>query len=403
MKKTLVLALTLAVAVSTQAQNAIRSTSFGDNWSIGVDGGVATPLSHGHAFFGDMRGQFGLHIQKQISPVFGLGIEGTAAVNTSSWNTGYFTTILDNTYPVRPERSSTAIDNMYIGAYGTVNLMNLFGGYTYQKRLFEMELTAGIGWGHDFFSKLALHPYSIDALDQNYMATKFGFNFNFNVTENLTIAVKPYLAWNMTGTEYRPLDVDFTSAAYSREKLTFNLMAGVTYNFGPGFIPVDTRNQGEIDALNAQINALRSDIAACNAATAAAAATAADLANQLEACKNRKPEVVKEVNNNLQSVRYIFYKIGSSVIGADQMPNVEMVASYLKNHPNSKVVVKGYASQDGNRDFNIKLAAARAESVKNALVKKYGIKADRITAEGEGIGHMFTENDWNRVSICTLD
>ena len=180
-------------------------------------------------------------------------------------------------------------------------------------------------------------------------------------------------------------------------------MAGVSYNFGPGFLPVDGRNQAQIDALNAQINSLRADIAACNAATAAAAATAADMANQLEACKNRKPEVIKEVNNNLQSVRYIFYKIGSSVITADQMPNVEMVASYMKNHPNSKVVIKGYASQDGNLDFNIKLAAARAESVKNALIKKYGVKADRITAEGEGIGHMFTENDWNRVSICTLD
>ena len=113
--------------------------------------------------------------------------------------------------------------------------------------------------------------------------------------------------------------------------------------------------------------------------------------------------MIKEVNNNLQSVRYIFYKVGSSVITADQMPNVEMVASYMKNHKNSKVLVKGYASQDGNLDFNIKLAQARAESVKNALINKYGIKADRIKAEGEGIGHMFTENDWNRVSICTLD
>ncbi len=79
-----------------------------------------------------------------------------------------------------------------------------------------------------------------------------------------------------------------------------------------------------------------------------------------------------------------------------------MVASYLKNHKDAKVVVKGYASQDGNEEFNIKLAQARAESVKTALVNKYGIEANRIQAEGEGIGHMFSENDWNRVSICTL-
>ena len=37
------------------------------------------------------------------------------------------------------------------------------------------------------------------------------------------------------------------------------------------------------------------------------------------------------------------------------------------------------------------------------LISKYGIPADRITAEGEGIGNMFDEESWNRVSICTLE
>ncbi len=118
---------------------------------------------------------------------------------------------------------------------------------------------------------------------------------------------------------------------------------------------------------------------------------------------NQKPQVVKEVSTNLESVRYVFFRIGSSKITSDQMPNVEMIADYLKHHPDSKVVVKGYASQDGNEEFNIKLAAARAESVRDALIKKYGIKASRISAEGQGIGHMFSEESWNRVSICTID
>lgn len=80
-----------------------------------------------------------------------------------------------------------------------------------------------------------------------------------------------------------------------------------------------------------------------------------------------------------------------------------MIADYMKNHPDSKVVIKGYASQDGNLDFNIRLAKNRAEAVKEALIKKYKISADRIQAEGRGIGHMFEEESWNRVSICTLE
>ena len=40
---------------------------------------------------------------------------------------------------------------------------------------------------------------------------------------------------------------------------------------------------------------------------------------------------------------------------------------------------------------------------KTILVNKYKINASRITAEGQGVGDMFTEPDWNRVSICTIE
>ncbi|MBD5297943.1 MAG: hypothetical protein HDS21_07700, partial [Bacteroides sp.] len=328
MKKILLAAVATVSLMSAQAQKAYQPVSFLDNWSVGLDGGVTTPLAKGHAFFGDMRGAFGLHVQKQVSPVVAVGVEGLAGVNTSSWNKALF----EDTFAdyVLPGKSKTAIDNMYVGAYASFNLMNLFGGYNGKARLFEIELVGGAGWGHEFFNKMALFPMSIDAKDQNYFVTKAGLNFNFNVAENWTISLKPSVSFNMTGTEYNALNVDQTSAAYSRAKAAFNCVAGVTYNFGPGFLLADTKNQGEIDALNAQINQLRADIAACAATVAATEATNAALAAELEACKNRKPEVIEKVSNNLQSVRYIFYKIGSSTITADQQPNVEMVASYLK-------------------------------------------------------------------------
>ena len=39
----------------------------------------------------------------------------------------------------------------------------------------------------------------------------------------------------------------------------------------------------------------------------------------------------------------------------------------------------------------------------SALIEKYGIAADRIIAQGEGISNMFVVNEWNRVSICTIE
>ncbi len=387
MKKVILSALAAVGILTAQAQQAYQWPSFGDNWSIGLDGGVTTPLAKHHAFFGDMRGTAGLHVQTQVTPVFAFGFEGYWGVNTSSW--------------FGREHRHVTFDNSYVGFYGGVNLMNLFGGYNCTGRKFDIEAVLGAGWGHDYANEQADQTGN---KDYNYMVTKYGLNFNYNVNPNLTISLKPSIAWNMTGSIYSGFpEVKQTSVAYTSKLATFNCAVGVTYHFGPGFICADTKNQAEIDKLNAELNGLRAKIEACNAAAAAAKAENAAVVAELAACKNRKPVVVEKVSDNLQSVRYIFYKVGSSKITADQQPNVEMVASYLKNHKDAKVVVKGYASQDGNLEFNKKLAAARAESVKTALVKKYGIAADRITAVGEGIGSMFSENDWNRVSICTLE
>ena len=63
---------------------------------------------------------------------------------------------------------------------------------------------------------------------------------------------------------------------------------------------------------------------------------------------------------------------------------------------------KGYASPEGSAEINQRLATKRAENVKKALMTKYGIKEDRIQAEGKGVGDSFSEPDWNRVSICTI-
>ena len=41
-------------------------------------------------------------------------------------------------------------------------------------------------------------------------------------------------------------------------------------------------------------------------------------------------------------------------------------------------------------------------SVKKELVKRYGIAAGRVRAEGMGVGDLFAENSWNRVSVCTV-
>ena len=129
MKKVFILAAAACAVIGAQAQEtkAFVAPGFFDNWSVGIDGGATTPLAKHHAFFGDMRGAFGLHIQKQVSPVVAVGVEGALAVNTSSWSQKYFEDIFADYY--LSGRSSTAFDHSYVGAYASFNLFNLFGGF----------------------------------------------------------------------------------------------------------------------------------------------------------------------------------------------------------------------------------------------------------------------------------
>lgn len=155
MKKIVLMAAIAATAIAANAQNAIQAPRFSDNWSLGLDGGVTTPMNH-HAFFGDMRAIVGLHLDKQITPAFAIGAEGAFGINTSRWY---------------GPQSSTAFDNSYVGVYGAVNLFNLFGGYQCAGRPFDIEAVAGAGWGHYFETRVE---------DENFFATKVGLNFNFN-------------------------------------------------------------------------------------------------------------------------------------------------------------------------------------------------------------------------------
>lgn len=375
MKTNLLTAIGLAVVsgFSLGAQTVEEPSTFA-NVYIGAGGGVVTPM-HNHPFFGAMRGSAGVFIGKQLTPTFGVGIESAFSVNTSSWG---------------GPRSANAFDNSYVGLYGTVDLFNLFGGYQCATRPFSIEALAGAGWGHDYY------PKSV-AQDYNYFATKFGLNFNFNVTDNVTIALKPAVTWNMNG-EYEQSNV-----GYNINDATFSLFATVAYRFGDGFPCVKPYDAAQVNSLNARINELRNQVAAESANAEQWATRAQSLAADLDSCRARKPQIITKVENNLSSVRFVFFRVGSHAITADQRPNVEMIADYMKNHPKSNVVIKGYASPEGNYEFNVKLAQARADAVKNVLISKYKIAASRITAEGEGIGKMFEEESWNRVSICTLE
>ena len=109
--------------------------------------------------------------------------------------------------------------------------------------------------------------------------------------------------------------------------------------------------------------------------------------------KNIKSETV----TNLQPT--VLFRQGKAVIDPAQYAPLELIASYMKNHPEAKVEIRGYASPEGSAEINQKLSNARAEAVKTALVKKYKIAASRLTTKGMGVTDtLFEEVSFNRVA-----
>ena len=374
--KKIVASLVLCMAViAANAQKAVEGNKFTDNWSVGFNAGGTTPLTHS-AFFKNMRAVLGVGLDKQVTPVLGLGFEAMISINTTP--------------------SRTAFDNTNLSVLGTLNLSNLFGGYAGAPRLFEVETVAGIGWLH----------YAVNGeSDLNSMSSKLGLNFNFNLGEEKawTLAFKPALVYDMSadGTD---------NVCFNANRAAWEFTAGLKYHFSCSngkhyFTIVKPYNQSEIDALNDQINNMRREADDNAAALKNANQKAADLEKALNDCKNQAPKVITEtVTNNKKTLESVVtFRQGGTSVESSQTPNVERIATYLKNHKNATVSIKGYASPEGNADVNARIAKQRAESVKNMLINRYKIAANRITAEGQGVGNMFEEPDWNRVSICTIN
>ena len=376
MKKLVLLFAAAAMAVSVSAQTVTESKTF-DNFYIGINGGAQVKTTN-EAWMKNLNSNAGLRIGRWFTPVFGLAAESNVYFN-------------DHCKHYMPQ-SKTLARYMNVGLIGTVNLSNWFAGYKGEPRLFEVVPVFGFGWGHTFGTAAGDNEKELNAL-----TSKAGIDFTFNLgkAKAWQVYVEPSMNWALNGYGYE-------GVAYDINKSAFQLNAGIVYKFknsngSHNFTIAQLRDQNEIDGLNSQINSLRGDLNDKDAQLSAKDKQIKDLQNALDEC-NKKPKYVKPATaTNLQPT--VLFRQGKAVVDKSQMPNIELIAQYMKNHQDAKVEIKGYASPEGNKDFNQALSQKRADAVKNILVKKYKIAADRLTTKGMGAtDKLFKQVEFNRVS-----
>ena len=376
MKKLGLLFAAAAMAVSVNAQTVTESKTF-DNFYIGINGGAQVKTT-GESWMNNLNSNAGLRIGRWFTPVFGLAAEGNVYFN-------------DHCKHYMPQ-SKTLARYMNVGLIGTVNLSNWFAGYKGEPRLFEVVPVFGFGWGRTFGTAAGDNEKELNAL-----TSKAGIDFTFNLgkAKAWQVYVEPSMNWSLNGYGY-------DGVAYDINQSAFQLNAGIVYKFknsngSHNFTIAQLRDQNEIDGLNSQINSLRGDLNDKDAQLSAKDKQIKDLQNALDEC-NKKPKYVKPATaTNLQPT--VLFRQGKAVVDKSQMPNIELIAQYMKNHQDAKVEIKGYASPEGNKDFNQALSQKRADAVKNVLVKKYKIAADRLTTKGMGAtDKLFKQVEFNRVS-----
>lgn len=346
MKKIFILMMALMMSFcAANAQLATENAKFFDNTYVGVGGQVSTPLDFNGVF--PLNSGVSVVLGKQLTPVFGVNIEDNAWFGSHS--NGYHTFGV----PHFDGLNHNVVRGNYLGLNGTVNFMNLFGGYKGTPRLFEVQAIGGLGWWHVFVPNMQ---------GKNDLGVKTGVNFLFNLGQKKAhgIYIQPTVLWNMTNPGSTR-----NAVAFNKMGAQLALQVGYVYRF-------KTSNRThhfkvyDVGAMNAEIARLNDELA-------------------------KKPKVVtreKVVEKVVEvPVEKVITTVNETVYFAFDSAELDDRAKEVLNGlgENGVYVVDAWASNEGSTEYNLKLSQRRADAVK-AYLEGRGAKVESATGHGVQFG-----------------
>lgn len=350
-------------SVFAQAANKQEKSEFNPHWFMQVQAGASYTLGEGP--FGKLVSPAAaLSAGYQFSPVWGLRFGLSGWQSKGAW--------------VSPQ---TTYQYKYLqgNVEATLDLANLFGRFN-PRRTVNPYLFAGVGlngaFDNDEANALNDSGYRLGNIwsgSKVSVAGRLGLGVNFRLSDCVLFGVE--VNANM-------LSDKFNSKKAGNLDWQFNALGGFTFRFGK--------------------NHKKTRTAAAVPSPAPAPAPAPAPTEEQPAVKETPapaPAVVAEKPAEMRE--NIFFRIGSSQIRASEEAKVDALIDYLMANPASNVEIIGYAdSATGSQAVNLKISRLRAESVAAAL-KRAGIAASRISAEGRGdTAQPFPGVEKNRVSIC---
>lgn len=89
----------------------------------------------------------------------------------------------------------------------------------------------------------------------------------------------------------------------------------------------------------------------------------------------------------------IYFDVNKDVVKPESYSTLKSIAGILTENPALKVKIVGHTDSDGADDANLDLSKRRGASVKNELIKNFGIDAARLEADGLGETKPIAPND----------
>ena len=89
----------------------------------------------------------------------------------------------------------------------------------------------------------------------------------------------------------------------------------------------------------------------------------------------------------------IYFDVNKDVVKSESNGTLKEIAAVLTENPDVKIKIVGHTDSDGDDKSNLDLSKRRGASVKNVLVKEFGIDAARIETDGKGEVEPIAKND----------
>jgi outer membrane protein OmpA-like peptidoglycan-associated protein len=386
MKKIILSGLLFLGVLSAQAQAQQQGTTeydFNPHWYVQLQ-----PLGLQHTLgelkFGDLN-----HYNIQAAAGYNFNKILGARLSVNAWSSKAGIEIDQSNFPGRTTTPKTFKGEWkwtYIAPSLelTCNLTNGFFGYKHN-RLFNLIGFIGVGaniaWGNDdaqTVNRDLVKWLGTNEADQNLeylwngtkarLTGRAGLMGDFRINDRFSAGIE---------VNANVLSDKYNSKKAGNADWYFNALAGVKMNLGP------TYTTRIIPPVEPEIRYIEKEVI-----------------KEIEV-PGKSETIIKVAPLR----RDIFFKINSTKIRPTETAKVADIANYLNENPNAKVVMTGYADKGtGNASINARLAAGRAQAVKDMLVKNYNIPESRITYDSKGdTVQPFSENDKNRVTICIAE